>query len=102
MSDPPSFIHDTRHILYANAEACELFRCELEGLIDLDMMELIVNPEFAGLAKLRMTMMRQEQIPPPFKFKYRRCDGSKFWAWVVSQSLGNGEFETTLIYDSEA
>lgn len=101
MPEPPRFIHDTRRIVYVNAEGCKLFRCDLEALVDLDMMQLIVNPDFRGLARLRMQMMREMRAMPSIKYKFLRCDGTKFWASVDTNPAENGLFETTLTYESE-
>jgi len=99
--DQPAFIHDTWRIVDCNEAACTLFRCDKDALIDRDMMELIVSPDFRGLARLRMLMLRENRLLPPMKYKYLRCDGSKFWATVTTKILFDGNFETTLTYEYE-
>jgi len=102
MSELPSFVHDTRHILFVNAAGCALFRCTPEALVDLDMMELLIDDDFRGLARLRMSQLRDNREVKPMRYRYRRCDGSAFWATVNSGSLLDGTFRTTLIYEGEA
>ena len=104
MTDPPRFVHNTHHILEVNDSACELFRCYRQDLLYLPMMRLIVNPDFRGLAKLRMVVMREhKRAAGPMRYKYRRFDGSRFWASVESKHLGDDNlFETVLVYEGEA
>jgi len=97
----PKFIHDTHRIVLVNLAGCALFRCEADALVDLDMMELLVDPGFRGLARLRMTLLREHKQAPPIRYQYRRCDGTIFWASVTSRSLGEGLFESTLFYEGE-
>ena len=99
--DKAIFIHDTWHIIEVNQAACDLFRCDREALIDLDMMELLYSPDFRGLARLRMTMLRENKILPPIKYQFLRYDGSVFWATVLTNILFDGDFETTLNYEYE-
>lgn len=84
-----------------NQAACALFRCEESALVDLDMMELVVHEDFKGLARLRMRVLRDRKKIKPFKYQYKRCDGSHFWASVVTVHLDGDLFETTLIYLGE-
>lgn len=100
--EPPTFLHDTKNIIWANAAACALFRCDLEALVDLDMMELLVDEDFRGLARLRMSMLRDNKKVRPMSYMYRRCDGTAFRASVDSRNLGGGEYETVLTYEGEA
>lgn len=96
VSESARFVHDTRRIVSVNCAGCELFRCHESALIDLDMMSLIVSPDFRGLAKLRMQLMREMITMPGIKYKFQRCDGSHFWGTVTTQPLGDGLFETTV------
>jgi PAS domain S-box-containing protein len=100
-NDEPKFIHDTRRIIAVNAAGCALFRCEECALIDLDMMELIADEDFRGLARLRMALLREHGHAPPIKHPFRRCGGSIFWASVLSRRLADGTFETTVTYEYE-
>src|SRR5512136_1427741 len=100
--EPPRFIHDTWSIVEANQAACDLFRCDVEALIDLPMVNLIADPDFQGLARLRLSMIREQRLLPPIKYKYHRCDGSLFWATVTTKILFDGNFETVLTYEGEA
>src|SRR5512136_1880988 len=101
MSNRPKFIHDTRRIVSVNPEGCALFRCDESALVDLDMMELVVHEDFKGLARLRMRVLRERRRIKPYQYLYRRCDGSMFWAAVVTVHLDGDQFETTLIYLGE-
>lgn len=94
--EPAKFIHDTHRIVDVNCVGCELFRCHKSALVDLDMLDLIVSPDFKGLAKLRMRLMREMITIPHIKYKFVRCDGSHFWGTVDTTPLGNGLFETTV------
>lgn len=95
-SEPAKFIHDTHRIVDVNCAGCELFHCHRSALIDLDMMDLIVSPDFKGLAKLRLRMMREMIAMPHIKYKFQRCDGSHFWGTVSTVHLSDGLFETTV------
>jgi PAS domain S-box-containing protein len=97
MTTSAQIIHDTRRIVSVNAEACELFRCDESALVDLDMFELIAHPDFRGLARLRMKMMRQLVKIRNIKYKFLRCDGATFWGTVTTEGIGNGLFETTIV-----
>ena len=99
--DEPKFIHDTRRIISVNAAGCALFRCEAMALVDLDMMELIADEDLRGLARLRMKMLRERGHVPGFRYPFRRCGGSVFWASVTSRTLGDGTFETLVTYEYE-
>ncbi len=101
-SDQALFVHDTRRIVSVNAAGCELFRCEALALVDLDMMELIADADFRGLARLRMQMLRERGHIRDVALPFRRCDGSVFWANVTSQLLSDGLFETEVDYKFEA
>ena len=98
MTDRAQFVHDTRRIVAVNVLMCELFRCEPYQLVDLDMMELISNETFRGLARLRMVMLRERGTVPAFTYYFRRCDGTRFAAEVKSERLDDGDFRTTLFY----
>ena len=104
MCSLPKFIHDTRRILSVNDAGAALFRCEAVDLIDRDMMELLSDVNYRGLARLRMVMLREQWAAPParFSYEYLRHDGSTFWARVESEPLGEGLFETVLIYERES
>jgi PAS domain S-box-containing protein len=101
---PAIFIHDTRHIISANSAACVLFRCEEVALVDLDMMELIADPDLRGLARLRMRVIREQDINQlrDIKYPFRRCDGTVFIGSVISRLLDDGNVETTVKYEGEA
>src|SRR5512137_1668310 len=102
-SEKPKFIHDTWRILDCNDAACALFRCEKDALIDLDMMHLVADPDFRGLARLRMVVMRDAKLLPPIKYKFYRFDGTVFWGEIAdTKMLFDGNFETTLAYEGEA
>ena len=96
------FVHDTRHIISVNQAACKLFRCDAVELVDLDMMELITNEDFRGLARLRMRMLREHGHAPKIKYPFRRCDGSMFWATVTSEKMSGEQFMTIVTYEYEA
>ncbi len=100
--DVPKFVHDTRHIISVNAAACQLFRCEELGLVDLDMMQLIDDSNgMRGLARLRMKMLREHGQINSIAYPFMRCDGSVFWGSVTSRILPDGTFETTVQYRHE-
>lgn len=101
MTRVPTFTHDTYHIIEVNQAACDLFRCDRDALIDLDIMDLLASADFRGLARLRMTVLREHKMLPPIKYQYLRCDGSVFWASVETRFLDDGDFETTLFYQDE-
>lgn len=100
-TDEPKFIHDTRHIISVNESGCELFHCPEEALIDLALTELIAHEDHRGLARLRLTQMRIHDEIPPFIYVFQRCDGSQFYAAVVSDRIGAGQFETRVIHIRE-
>lgn len=83
-----------------NEAACELFGCEPIALVDLDMMELLVRESDKYLAIQRMKQMRVHGEIVPFTYLFRRCDGSRFWATVTSERVGE-HFETQVIYVRE-
>jgi len=95
------FIHDTHRIISVNDQGCVLFRCYHEALIDMDMIELLVDEDFRGLARLRLNMLQEHHELHPMRYKYRRCDGTAFWATAMSREIEGG-FETTLEYEGEA
>jgi PAS domain S-box-containing protein len=104
MSEPPTFVHDTKRILHVNEAACHLFRCEEIGLVDVNMLDLISDETLRGLAALRLSSMRELGKTPNYQIKYPfvRCDGTIFWASLSTRLIGDGCFKTTLIYESEA
>lgn len=97
MSEIAKFVHDTRHIVDVNQAGCDLFHCDKSALVDLDMISLIVSPDFRGLARLRMKLMREMIAMPGIKYKFQRCDGSHFWGTVSTVPLHDGTFETTVV-----
>lgn len=97
-SDDPKFVHDTRRVVSVNAAGCALFRADPLALVDSDLMELMPDDERRWLASLRLSSMRKGQSPPPFAHIFRRHDGSLFYGAVVTDDLGGGLFETTVIY----
>ncbi len=96
MTDPAKFIHDTRTIIEVNPAGCALFRCEALALIDKDMLELIATEDMKGLARLRMSIMRDgDHWPlPAIKYPFLRGDGTIFWASLKTERIGDGKFET--------
>ena len=99
----PTFIHDTYRIVSVNAAGAALFRCDPRALIDSDMMELIAMDDMRGLARLRMTVMREDGSDlPSIHYPFRRCDGTIFWGRLQTRNLDDGLFETVLTYESEA
>ena len=88
---------NTYTIIGVNQAALDLFRCEPWQIIDQDMLWLICDPEFVGLAKLRLSAIRKRdlksQILPLWRF-----DGTKFEATVQTRRISDKEFETTLLY----
>jgi PAS domain S-box-containing protein len=105
MSDHlPKFIHDTHRIIDVNPAGCVLFRSEAISLVDSDMMDLIASDDFRGLARLRMSMLRdQGRWPlPDIKLPFRRSNGSVFWASIKTDNLNDGRYETTVFFESEA
>jgi PAS domain S-box-containing protein len=101
MMDPAKFVHDAVHILEVNDAGCCLFHCDRSALIDLDMLQLIASPDFRGLASLRLKLMREMRTLPNIKYKFIRCDGTRFWATVTTTLRADCHFETVLTYECE-
>ncbi len=100
--DDPIFIHDTRRIVSANAAACALFRAEPLALVDLDILELLPDEsDRRWMANMRLGQMRAGKFPPPFVHVFRRHDGTLFYGAVITDALGGGLFETTVLYLAE-
>ena len=99
MIDEPKLVHDTRCIISVNAAACDLFRCDPIALLDMDMLELLPDDiDRRWLAKLRLSEMRNNREPPPYVHTFRRHDGTLFYGAVMTEVLGAGQFETTVVY----
>ncbi len=102
MSDNvPRFVHDTNRIIDVNPAACELFRCEPIALIDREMVDLLIDNTYRGLARLRLAQLATHARLPPFLYLFHRCDGSEFWGCVLSNRLDDVRFETRVIYIDE-
>lgn len=96
------FVHDTKRVISVNDAACEMFRCEWLGLVDLDMLDLIAGSDMKYLAKLRLRVMLEKGPPlPNIKYPFLRCDGSIFWGSVYTRRIREGEYETAVIYEYE-
>lgn len=57
--------HDTYRITGADEVAGEMFACEVETLIGLEIIALLVQDDFRGLGRLRMRMLREIGKVPP-------------------------------------
>lgn len=98
----PRFIHDTLRIISVNQAGIELFRGDEIGMVDADLMDFLPEEEDRRwLVKLRLEQMRRNREMPPFVHVFRRCDGTLFHAAVVTDRLGQGQFETTVVYLAE-
>lgn len=96
-------VHDTYTILYASAKACQLFRCELEDVVDRSIFDLIACEEFRWLSRLRMKALREHGRIPPVKLPFRRFDQTCFWALVEMTAVREDRtFEFMFHYESDA
>lgn len=93
------FVHDTRRIISANADALEMFRCAEWELKDRPLLDMV--PEYIRdltrmnlytTARGRGTLIKSRQ------YDFMRCDGTLFSAEVTSIQLENGQFETTVTF----
>lgn len=96
------FIHDTHRIIAVDEAGAALFRCDPIALVDRDMLELIANDDMRGLARLRLSVMRERERLPDICYPFMRCDGTVFWAALSTRKTDDGHFETTLVYTDEA
>lgn len=96
------FIHDTRRIIHASADAHVLFRCEEWELIDRDMLDLV--PEYLrDLTRFNLysTLRGKGSVVKTRHYDFVRCDGTIFAASVNSRLLDDGTLETTVTYRYE-
>jgi hypothetical protein len=96
------FTHDTRRIIAVDEAGAALFRCEAIALVDRDMLDLIANDDLRGLARLRLSIMREHERLPDICYPFLRFDGLVFWATLSTKKTDDGHFETTLVYTGEA
>ena len=89
--------HNTYTIISANAAALALFRCESWQIIDQDMLWLICDPDFVGLAKMRLNSIRRRDLNSQ-NLPLWRFDGTQFEATVQTRRISGKEFESTLVY----
>jgi PAS domain-containing protein len=92
--------HNTYRIIAANRAACAIFHCAEADLIDLDMIDIVADPDMRGLARLRLNAMRVHglgsQDLPLF-----RPDNTRFYANVKSHRIDEKTFESYLSYIRE-
>lgn len=95
--DTATILHNTYTIISVNQPALDLFRCEPWQIIDQDMLWLICDPSFVGLAKMRLKTIREHDLNyqdlPLWRF-----DGTKFEGRVQTYRISDKEFESTVIY----
>lgn len=92
--------HNTYTIISVNQAALGLFRCEPWQIVDQDMLWLICDPSFVGLAKMRLNVIRQRELNSQ-DLPLWRFDGTKFKAKVQTRRISDKEFESTVTYLSE-
>lgn len=93
------FIHDTRRIISANADALTMFRCEEWELKDRPLLDLV--PEYLqDLTRINLytTLKGRGTLIKSRQYDFIRCDGTLFSAEVTSRQLDNGQFETTVTF----
>lgn len=94
--------HDTYRLAEANTATCILFRCEQDDLRDMDIVQLVADPDFQGLARGRLSVIRDKGWMPRQKLPLLRFDGTVFWAWVYTHRIESNDpdrqYETTFEY----
>jgi hypothetical protein len=93
--------HNTYTILDANQAALELFRCDLEDLVDQDVTLGAHGAEWRWLFLLRMKTIREKGELPARTFPFVRQSGSAFYATVKTRKIREGVYETRFIYERE-
>jgi PAS domain-containing protein len=97
-------IHDTHRIIGVSEGMCELFRCDAHTLIDLPLIDLLADPDWRGLARLRMQTMRTIGKLKPLEYTCLRFDGTEFVARIDTHPIVGeaGSYRTELTYLYEA
>jgi len=91
-------IHDSRIILDADAEACEMFRCDRAALIGLEIIDLLFYEDFQRLGELRMKVLREQGRIGPVEYPFNRFDGALFWAQVTTEKIAEGMYRSCITY----
>jgi PAS domain S-box-containing protein len=101
------FEHDSVTILAADEEGCRLLGYAAHDLIGQPLVSFIDNPDFAGLAKLRMSLLRRKGSIaksglPTIEYPVRRKNGSIFIGKVTTTVIKENRFQTTVHWIREA
>lgn len=91
-------IHDTYTIIEANQAACDLFRCKPWQIADQSMLWLISDPDFVGLAKLRLGVIRSAHDLNYVDLPLWRFDGTQFEGRVQTHKISDGQFESIITF----
>lgn len=93
--------HNTYTIKWIDAKACVLFRCDHDWLIGRNLLDLIADPDLRRLAKVRLEHIRTKGELKTQPLPLMRPDGSVFWARIQTHKIGEGMFESSVVYDGE-
>ena len=99
--DPAIIRHDTRHILSVNERALELFRCDLQDLVDQEVAYGVYGEEMRSLVRLRLKTIADYGELPERQFPFMRSDGTVFYAKVKTTRIAEGVYESALTYVAE-
>jgi len=98
MPNDAIIIHDGHIILECNDAFCELFQCEREALVDMQVELIIHGDDLRALAVWRGKHIMKEPEEKEYKQNYTffRCDGSTFWGESTSKRIGPDRYETRI------
>jgi PAS domain S-box-containing protein len=94
-------LHDSMTILDVTDAFCELFQCDYETPIGLSIFDLVFHPDFQGLGKLRMRLLRERGRVPPVTYLFNRFDGSLFYGDAVTEKVADGQYQSIITHKSE-
>ncbi|MGV0974487.1 MAG: PAS domain-containing protein [Azonexus sp.] len=94
-------LHDSMIILDVTDAFCELFQCDHDTPIGLSIFDLVFHPDFQGLGKLRMRLLREHGRVPPVTYLFNRFDGSLFYGDAVTEKVEDGRYQSIIIHKYE-
>ena len=90
--------HDSRVVTEADDAAGELFNCDPSALIGMSLFDLLLLPDFQGLGRLRMRMLREQGRVPPVEYLFNRFDGTLFYGRGVTEKIEDGRYRSIITF----
>jgi PAS domain S-box-containing protein len=94
-------LHDSLIILDVTDAFCELFRCDHDTAIGLSIFDLVFQPDFQSLGRLRMRLLRERGKVPPVTYLFNRFDGTLFYGDARTEKIEDGRYQSIIIYKYE-